>query len=493
MKKIALLIICASLSISLAGCNNSTNSSEKNTEVISSTENSAVSKAEENTSKEEKISAESDSREITQSGNLKVVFNEEPFFAQQKYAATDEGVYLKNENVSEEFDHISYIDFESEQEIVLCADSACKHDNEKCTAVLSYDEFFPDPTSQYFFVYGEYLYILNAESDIEKTFTAGTDFTAPDVETPVETHKNSLYRMNLDGTNREKLFNFDEGNAVEGFVVGDGDNLWFITKTPYVYKDDKGRTYNTSKNRALMKYSLKERSFTERIPLDEVNNVKLRFEGVYKNKFIFSGTAYPDGKSAEDYLDILSPKGTMEEQIKNMDEFTEFHNKCEYVLFTLNRDNKSINEIFRAKYTDVDNSVSIDSVLAYLSKTDDTVFFLDLETGETRDVSAPEGYYFAGFIGGKKYYRRKYDGKTDTAPYFDDGNGGVIKNDWWQFQNNIIFANDKFAFVNTGRTGEEQPDGNLKNPHDAYVLIPIDDLQNGRENIVPIKRLEDKP
>ena len=491
MKKITLLIICAALSIGLTGCDNSIKSSEKNTEVISNAESSVVSKSEEQTSKNEQSHAESGGRKITENSDLTVVFNDDPFFAKQQYAATNDGVYLKNENVSEEFDHISYIDFASAQEIVLCADSACKHDNEKCTAVLSYDEFYPYPDAPYMFVYGNYLYILNVDFDNTDTVKFETNTTPNEDEKPVEAHKKSLYRMNLDGTGREKLFDFPADDAVEGKVVGDGDNLWFITKKPYVFKNDKGQSWSSSKNRALIKYSLKDRDFTERIPLDEVNNVTLKLEGVYKNKFVFSGTAYPNGKRAEDYLDILSPKATMEEEKAHMDEFIAFRNKCENVMYTLNRDNKSVNEIFRAKYSEVGNGVSVDGGLAYLSKTDDTKFALDLETGETRDISAPEGYSFGGFMDGKKIYNKKYDGKPEFAPYFDDGNGGVVKYDWWAENNMVIFANDKYAFVNTGRTSDEQPNGNLLNAHDTYALIPLEDLQNGKENIIEVKRLED--
>lgn len=276
MKKITSIFLAFILLITFTACDNSTNISENisenDSDESSESQSAAISGA-------EQTSSDDSSHGIVQSGDLKLVFDFDATRDMQ-YSATSDGVYLKNENVSEEFNHISYIDFESAQEVVLCADSACKHDNEKCTAVLSYDEFYPYPDTPYLFVYGDYLYLLNIDADDEGAFKSAADNNAPAWgDMPVGAYKNSLYRMNPDGTGREKLFDFPEGSAV------------------------------------------------------------------------------------------------------------------------------------------------------------------------------------------------KYD--------------------WWVEDNPVIFANDKYAFVNTGSTGEKQPNGSLLNAHDTYALIPLEDLRNGRENVINIKRLED--
>ena len=493
MKKITALFLSIFFSLGLTACDNSAKTSESGSEQISKSEpqtstdkenflseSAAISNAEHQTSADGESLSESNSHEVTQNDDLKEIYSDE-WSVYNKNAATNDGLYTLSSEIIDKQSHLTYIDFATRQEVVLCADSSCKHDNEKCTAWLSNDEYSPK-----LFVYENYLYALCIDYDPENSFEY--KYENPDLPPEiVETRKNSLYRMNLDGTGREKLFDFPEGDAVESFVVGDGDNLWFITKTPYIYTEsDDGRMYNTSKNRALMKYSLKERDFVERIPLDEINNVKPQIYGVYKNKFIFCGTAYPDGKRPEDFFDILAPKpgdtiGLSQEQKDKQDEL---YKKCKRVYFTLNRDNKSLNEIYRGNY--MTSRGEYRDGYIYLRNSDYSEFGINVETGEHENVTIPEGYRFDGEIGGRKYYKRITPDWSDEAIYFDDLNGGLTKCDWWSWKCNVIAVCGDKAFIVYDCVGEEQPDGSIHNGKNQYAVITLDDLFGGKKTYEPI-------
>lgn len=495
MKKTTSILLA--LTLLLTACDNSAKSSERISISESSTvskkehltstdgenlslESMTISNAEQQTSTNEGNISESNDHEVTQSGDLKEIYSGE-WSVYTKYAATNDGLYTLSSEIIDKQSHLTYIDFATHQEVVLCADSSCKHDNEKCTAWLSKDEYSPK-----LFVYGNYLYMLCIDFDQENSFEYR--YENPDLPPAVvETRKNSLYRMNLDGTCREKLFDFPEGDAVESYVIGDGDNLWFITKTPYIYtENDDGRMYNTSKNRALMKYSLKDRDFTERIPLDEIDNVKPQFCGVYKNKFIFGGTAYPDGKRPEDFFDILAPEpgdtiGLSQEQKDKQDEL---YKKCERVYFTLNRDNKSLNEVYRGNYM-TSRGECRDGYI-YLRNSDYSEFRVNIETGERENVTIPEGYRLDGEISGRKCYTRITPDWSDEAIYFDDLNGGLTKCDWWSWKCSIVAVCGDKAFIVYDCIGEEQPDGSIHNGKYQYAVITLDDLFGGKKNYQPI-------
>ena len=46
----------------------------------------------------------------------------------------------------------------------------------------------------------------------------------------VESNKAVLYKLNLDGTNREKIYTFDDNATIEDFVIGSGNGIYLIAK-----------------------------------------------------------------------------------------------------------------------------------------------------------------------------------------------------------------------------------------------------------------------
>lgn len=146
---------------------------------------------------------------------------------------TKDGYYYLTKDATELEDgtwgtHLMYMDFATKQEVYLCSNAGCKHNTADCPSVFLMNEF-PLYASG-IFVYGDKLYVLSKESDNEGSVTQDLVVSSDDAAVETEAAKAVLYEMNLDGTNRQKVFTFDAGLTVEDVVLGDESGLYFVTK-----------------------------------------------------------------------------------------------------------------------------------------------------------------------------------------------------------------------------------------------------------------------
>lgn len=477
MKKISAIILCAAITFSLTACQTDKNDLENNSGSIHGSGQS-------NSDNSENIGEKLDGS-TAKSGELKLIFEGDPSMTEiapqfdHIYGnSTNNGIYMIKANL------LTYIDYATKQEIVLCTDSSCKHDNEKCTAVLSYDEFYHG--SPGLFVYNGYLYAFNSNYYDEGSFSLGASLINPRFNQYVETRKNSLYRMNLDGTNREKILELDGNSVMENFAVGDGESIWIFTKTPYSYTDDAGTTYNSSKNRALVKFDLTARQFTERIPLDDVDGVKRKFLGVYGKKFLFGYEDFPEGKSIDDMMEIMAA------EIFDYDKYLELHNNSEFVICALDCADKSVSEIYRNKYSEVTGSCILNDNFIYIGANGKATIRLDLDSGTTEIYDPHKGYYLSDFFAGREVFRPS--DPNDPALYFSDPQSGKLTKCEFidSFDRALAACSDEIALIYCGWTGDERPiqPGTFENTYNLYAIISLDDLFNGRDNIEPVSLIK---
>lgn len=139
------------------------------------------------------------------------------------YYITDNTAQLKDGSYAY---HLMYMDFASQQEIYLCSSPGCSHDTATCTSVLSADEFEYDSRV---FYYDNALYVLSREYDQDGTISTGL-FIGGDEVTPAASSAAALYRMNPDGTDRTKVYEFEADLTVEEMVLGSGTDLYFVVK-----------------------------------------------------------------------------------------------------------------------------------------------------------------------------------------------------------------------------------------------------------------------
>lgn len=397
--------------------------------------------------------------------------------------------------------NLTYVDFASRREIVLCSDSSCKHDNEKCTSYLSRDLLLSVPGV---FVNGEYLYLLSTEYDQSGTTSAGS-YTAPGYEPPLETRRAAIYRMNLDGTDRRKIWEADNiGDVIEERIFADGDDIWFAAKTPAIKiyenpdSEKNGAIFNYAKKRSLMRYSPSENKIVERIPLDDYNNITLDVMDAADGKFILSGTAYPNGTSIWDHMEELAPSPNIGDR---NDEGWELRKKSDTVYFTLDPSTKELKEIFRNPSTRSDEiiSVLIDGEKLYSTREDYSVSVTDMLTGETSEVNVPSGYRFDGFFLDKMCFTRVTEDWSDHNTYLTDLNGENMTAS--EYVSTVPFGNDyELLGLSSNKAVmiyEIEKIPSVQNPGAYSIgkrkegLISIDDLINGRANFEPIDTLKD--
>ncbi|MFQ6860485.1 MAG: hypothetical protein ACLROI_02900 [Beduini sp.] len=110
-------------------------------------------------------------------------------------SGNDKGFYhiVFNETGDGDGSNILYYDYAAKKEIYLCDKPQCQHHDEACTSYLGAMGF-----SSTLFVHGDYLYLLNSETGMSMGDSQSSSASA-------------IYRMSLDGKNREKLCTLPAG------------------------------------------------------------------------------------------------------------------------------------------------------------------------------------------------------------------------------------------------------------------------------------------
>lgn len=212
------------------------------------------------------------------------------------YYLTSETVKLGDGNYGT---HLMYMDFAAEREIYLCSTAGCKHDSLDCPAVFEYDDF--PLYSTLLFALGDNLYILSREYDNDGSVSQGVMNFEGD-ESSVESRPAVLYRANLDGTERKKIYTFDSGLTLEDKVVGSDNGIYVITKKLSTDKDG-NQTYTTSSQRKLMFLDFSSLSLTEVCSMDFGDNISWQIIDCCQNDFLLCGIDFGREVSRDEIWD----------------------------------------------------------------------------------------------------------------------------------------------------------------------------------------------
>ena len=461
MKKIISVITAAALALSLCCCDKADDSSENNSE----------------------IGGES------AADNIPCSFDEFVQLGGYQPCLTENGMYYIDDSSysDKDFAHIMYIDFATKQETYLCSDSSCNHRNERCTSCIVDTELFGMNTS--LFVYNGYLFLLNLYRTSEGSFgTHGVSGGGSD--------KQALYRMNLDGTNRELIYTFDKNLSVDSTAVGDGDDLWFCVHEEYVEKSRiKDMYYVAAKNKAMIRLSLSQLIIVEQIPIKDADVGYCICVG---KKFILSGIQYPDGMTKMEFSEKCYELSTESEGFAPTDEVIELQNKCRYVYYTLDPVNKETKLLYRTETSDRILPFAYNGELCIPLKNDearDINVKINVVTGETEDFTAAEGCIITGGVFAEKYVCNRVENGGSVTCYVDAKTGDIS-----ECRLNIeplglipiepITVFDGKAFVHhsdyyLGKSGN----GYLE-CYPEYAFISLDDLFNSRPDYEPVKMIE---
>lgn len=216
MKKFLTGIMIAVMAMSLCACGGSDNSND----------NASNEKTVDNDGESNKDTNESSAKE----GDLKLLCTLDSKGAR---CDTDTGYYYITEEYEELEDgnwggHIMYMDYATQQEVYLCNDAGCNHMNKDCNSVILEGDYMVFSTL--LFTQNNKLYFLSKEQDQEGSLDTNLMIGGETESNEVVSQPCVLYEANLDGTDRHKVYTFDQGLTLEDYVIGDGKGIYVVTK-----------------------------------------------------------------------------------------------------------------------------------------------------------------------------------------------------------------------------------------------------------------------
>lgn len=364
--------------------------------------------------------------------------------------------------------HIMYMDFATKQEVYLCAEPGCKHIDEKCSAVLSEDSM--DMVNEaLIFVMKDRLYIVVKEYDGEDTMESS--YTIGDEEekkTPVV-----LYSMGLDGSGRKKEYTFDVDTMIEAKVMGDGENLYFITKTIVTsLKED--TKYGTASERKLVRLGVKDSRMETVCPLPE-GDIRWGVLGVHGENIILVGTKY-------------NGKLTLEEQMAlDKEKLWEYENDSKEVIMSLNiRDGKT-SEVYSVENdSDSLHCTALWEDSLYISwEKEKKVEKVDIKTGKVKKLAEGISMWIYGALPGVLYGDSWSDSEDHTTYFVDTDSGEVYhselvnKKNGWEIE--ILGEWEGKVLAIYDYEGKEVEDGAWDITRNQFGLIDKEDLLKGRD------------
>lgn len=371
--------------------------------------------------------------------------------------------------------HLMYMDFASGREIYLCSTAGCKHDSLDCPAVFSYDDF---PTvSTIPFVFGDCLYILSREYDNDGSVSQGMITIGGDGSS-VESQPAVLYRANLDGTGREKIFTFDAALTLEDKIVGNDKGIYVITKKLSADKDG-NETYTTSSERKLMFLDLSSLSLSEICSMDFGDHISWKIIGYCQNYFLLCG---------DDFGRELTQDETWNEDV-----YKELFKNSSKVYALLSRDGGKPKEIARQSNR-YDRSVRLLGNKLYLSSEENqNIEVLNIQTGDKKTLcTLPQNLMMDTL--GDTLCCRGWNLAGDPVWYFVDTKTGKIThsplsipcNGWSiefraETKTDVLFVYDYDATAGS--------DGSYEIHRYKHALISKDDLFAGKDNYRKIEMI----
>lgn len=471
-------MLTAALALPLAACEKTENNSSENTSQSLSKTPSGTSSAVQSTHVGEE---NSDTPPLSVCSELKELTSTVEIHFDGAACGTENGLYyMEAPRIGSEYGHIFYIDYTTKQEIYLCSDSACKHDTERCTSSFSDSEFFLDNCTQ-LFVYNNSLFYLSIADSSDGTVSTYLPDNSEDKR------EQALYRMNLDGSNRQRIFSFDKGLAVEPFAAGDGNFLWFSVKTPVLeYNENNKKYYHTCKDSALIKVSLSDHSIVERIPIRN-DLVRPTVFGCAGDKFIISATGYPDGYTEKDAMDKLAEWDGAGAPADDID------NSSYTVYYTLDHTDKKFKEVLRHGLKESCFKFTYENYMYFNSG---TIMKINLENGENTGLTFTNGYTAFETFGGKLVCQSA-DSGDNTVYYIDIANGEITRSELKSPEDSrygigasIAAVGADSALIRTEQRVIPNNHGGSAGFYYGYALLPLNDLFNGIPNYEPIKIID---
>ena len=387
-------------------------------------------------------------------------------------ATTNDGYYYLTDysrlNNGKLAKHLMYIDFKTKQEIHLCNNSACTHKTEDCTSVFNKDEFQFDSKV---FIWNNKIYVISKSTDTSGQVAKGV--LGKTSKGNVESNKAVLYKLNLDGTNREKVYTFDDNATIEDFVIGSGNGIYLISKKVET-KYTGGNAYSTSNERKLIYLDLNTKKESTILSMNRNDNIDWKVIGSTKRNLILHG------------ID-LGGQVTDEEKHNNND----LYKNSSDVFALLDIDNDTLKEVYRVKAPSRTYTVD-EKNLYYNIDGNSKILKIDLKTGKEETLANLSSVWVDQVIDNKllcitnsgknpiSYFIDVDTGKMTESKLSNKSTGSSIEIISIS-QNKILTIYDSDITFNS--------DGSYTTHSNKYGVISKEDFFTGQDSFQNIKRV----
>ncbi len=394
-----------------------------------------------------------------------------------RYCNTEDGFYYLTEKDSLLADgsyapHLMYMDYATCQEVYLCSDSSCQHNTKDCTSVMG-----GASSDGRIFTWDGYLYYLDRSPDTSGSTIINIIGDAGSAN--VEAERAELYRMNLDGSGRERIYSFDAATTVEDVALGSDSGLFFVTKKLENRESGSG-TYITTSDRQLICLNPNSGKATPVCSLDFDDGLNWEIIGSADDKVILKAYQYPNGMTEEEAAAL--DQGAYLNLLKNsqivyacLEPFT--GEKAQ--VYSQAAGDNAFSEAVLNGYLYASNASSQDIVR------------INLATGEQSTLCSLENNYLYGTLG-KYLCCTSQDLTSDYGYYLIDGENGEIThcsltNQALGWGLDLMAVAGDHALVVYDYDYTPLGDNSYEITRYQYGLISMDDLLNSVPNYTPIQ------
>lgn len=208
------------------------------------------------------------------------------------FANTKDGYYTIWHNDENGFSNIMYVDYKTKKQVYLCDKAECKHDNEKCTSYV-------DPkfglSRNMLLTDSKYLYFVSSEANMGNSMSITTinDNGIQMLDTPT-----TVYKMNLDGSNKSLLVSLGSGEVLSDKIFTDGEYIYGVSMKNTSVKIDENNSQIESADYKLIGISVENGEVKEITKWDSNKQIL----GVYDNKLVIKDLKFEKEITKEDKM-----------------------------------------------------------------------------------------------------------------------------------------------------------------------------------------------
>ena len=290
-----------------------------------------------------------------------------------------------------------------------------------------------------------------------------------------EARRAILYQMNLDGTDRKKIYPFADDITVEDTILASADGIYFVTKK--IVRDiDGNTTVTTSTDRNIVKLSPESKQLKTILSLQTDDGIFWSVVGCYDNSLVLEGIAYENGDS-----------GTA-----NMSDaqWRELYSKSKTAFATLDLNSQKLTEVYQVKNRGRHDSATHNGILYICEEASNDILAIDLRNGSTSTLASLTQNNINGIFS-DMLVCRTWDMTADHTLYFVDTKDGQIRHctltqkasDWAL---DLICEAGDDALVIYDFKADVYSDGSYEIHQYKYALIKKEDLYAGKNTFRPI-------